>query len=146
MILGYFDKYMFHEEVSHVVVELLIFFWKHDSYLIHEIDRVRYLCIIQDLDRIVARNFPFYDSHSSFYISYIWLLFEWYTISIVVESATRYILESLSIDESIRDKYYLSCEFRHLGIIECDLLDESLICYIRLQLYSYDFSYIECSR
>ena len=66
MILACLDEYMFHEKMPHIIIELFILLWEHDCDLVDEIDSIGYLSVIEHLDRIVARDFALYDSHSSF--------------------------------------------------------------------------------
>ena len=146
MFLDRLYEYVFHEKMPHLTIKCLILLWEHDGDLVDEIDRVGYLTIIEYLDRIIARDLALDDSHTSFDICDIGLLFERYTISIVKKSPTRNILKRLCIYESIGNKNNLSSESCHLGIVERDLLDESLVCDIGPQLYSDDLPYIKCSR
>ena len=89
VILGCLDEYMVHKKMPHIIIELFILLWEHDRDPIDEIDGVRYLSIIEDLDRIVARNFAFYDPHSSFDICDIRLFAERNSIDILKKSTAR---------------------------------------------------------
>lgn len=132
--------------MSHLIIKSLVLFWEHDSDLVYEIDRIRDLCIESHLYRIIACYFAFDDAHSSFYLVYIRLFAKRNTIGIVIKSPTRDILHSLCIDESIRYEYNFSIDIRNLGIVERDLLNESLIGDTRLDMESDDLTDLKSSR
>jgi hypothetical protein len=68
------------------------------------------------------------------------------TVGIVKESTMRYILYCLGIDCPIRDKYYFSSQIGDLGIVECDLFNDTLIYYTSFDMETDDLSYLKCSR
>jgi hypothetical protein len=140
------DKYISHQEVSHLIIEYLVRLWEHDRHLVDQISSVGDLGLIGHLDRIILSDMILDQSHPHADICYGSILAKWDTIAVVVESAMRYILHGLGIDRPIGNKYYLSSEIGDLGIVQCDLLDDTLVYDSRLDMKTDDLPYLKCSR
>jgi hypothetical protein len=68
LVLVFTTKDVIHQEKPHSGIEFFVFFREEYRDLVDEVIGIGDLCLIQDVDRIIALDFSYDDPHTGMYI------------------------------------------------------------------------------